>query len=114
MLRSTATKLARTLDSGRAADEWSDPAGERPRDGGDVDMLLTLLFSNFARRPRTPVGADMAGSKIYQSVRGPPFFFSVFFLSFRASRVIFSLLVPYFNPVTFDIDSLEGRREQEM
>lgn len=60
MLRSTATKLARTLDSGLPAAEWSDPAGERPRDGGEVDMLLTLLFSNFAKRPRTPVGADMA------------------------------------------------------
>lgn len=52
-LRSTATKLARTFERGRPDPECSDPMGERPREGGDVALLL-LLFSNLASRPRTP------------------------------------------------------------
>lgn len=53
-LRSTATKLARTLERGRPVTEVSDPTGDRPREGGEVAEVL-LLFSNFASRLRTPL-----------------------------------------------------------
>lgn len=45
-------KLARTLDKGLAVAECSEPAGDRPREGGEV--VLFWLFSNLARRLRTP------------------------------------------------------------
>lgn len=54
-LRSTATKLARTLERGRPDPDCSDPAGDRPREGGEVAELLLLLFSNLASRLRTPL-----------------------------------------------------------
>jgi hypothetical protein len=54
--RSTATKLALTLLTGRLESEASEPAGDRPRLGGDVDVAGSpVLFSNIARRLRTPV-----------------------------------------------------------
>lgn len=54
---STATKLARTLESGLAELDLSDPTGDLPRDGGEGVLLLLfwlLLFSNLASRLRTP------------------------------------------------------------
>jgi hypothetical protein len=54
--RSTATKLALTLLTGRLEREASEPTGDRPRLGGDVDVVRSLvLFSNIARRFRTPL-----------------------------------------------------------
>ena len=50
---STATKLARTLLNGLTFSE-SVSSGDRPRLGGDVDWSLEALFSNIARRFRTP------------------------------------------------------------
>lgn len=63
---STAMKLARTLESGLPLPELSEPAGERPREGGEV-LSFWLWFSNFASRLRTPPAdgvPDMAGSEI--------------------------------------------------
>jgi hypothetical protein len=51
---STAIKLARTLLKGLVFSELSVPSGDRPRLGGDVDWSLEALFSNIARRFRTP------------------------------------------------------------
>lgn len=51
---STATKLARTLLNGLLFSEFSVSSGDRPRLGGDVDWSLEALFSNIARRFRTP------------------------------------------------------------
>lgn len=54
--RSTATKLVRTLDSGRGDAlllPANDGAGERPLLGGG-DVVESSLFSNMARRLRTP------------------------------------------------------------
>lgn len=51
--RSTATKLARTLESGLVEPGVSEPAGDRPREGGEV-VLFWLLVSNLASRLRTP------------------------------------------------------------
>lgn len=50
---STATKLARTLESGLVVPGLSEPAGDRPRDGGEV-VEFWLLVSNLANRLRTP------------------------------------------------------------
>lgn len=57
--RSTATKLARTFDTGRSNAAPFVPMGERPREGGEVEvvavvvLLLLPLFSNLASRFRT-------------------------------------------------------------
>jgi hypothetical protein len=51
---STATKLARTLLTGVLVSEFSASNGDLPRLGGDVDWSLEALFSNIARRFRTP------------------------------------------------------------
>lgn len=48
-LRSTATKLVRTFDNGREP-VLSDPAGDRPREGGETRWLFS---SNFPSRSRT-------------------------------------------------------------
>jgi hypothetical protein len=61
VVRSTATKLARTLDRGRGFPEGSKE-GDRPRDGGEVVLalfVLAALFSNLANRLRTLLGPDM-------------------------------------------------------
>lgn len=52
-LLSTATKLVRTLDSGRELSLVTLPAGDRPREGGEVE---SWLGSNLARREATPLG----------------------------------------------------------
>jgi hypothetical protein len=57
---STETKLARTLESGLTEPGVSEPPGERPREGGEV-LLFWLLFSNLARRLRTPPVAGVSG-----------------------------------------------------
>lgn len=59
---STATKLARTLESCLPVPEFSEPAGDLPRDGGEGVLLLLfwlLLLSNLASRLRTPGPEDM-------------------------------------------------------
>jgi len=56
---STATKLALTLLTGLLEIDGSDSAGDRPRLGGDVDKS-ELLFSNIARRFRTPPAPELA------------------------------------------------------
>ena len=48
-LGSTVTKLVRTFDRGL---EVSEQVGERPRDGGEVELVFP---SNIARRLRTPL-----------------------------------------------------------
>lgn len=66
--RSTATKLARTLLTGRLGIEDSDAEGDLPRLGGETGGSLPL-FSNIARRLRTPpllevrLTEDMAASR---------------------------------------------------
>lgn len=63
---STAMKLARTLESGLPLPELSEPAGERPREGGEV-LSFWLWFSNFASRLRTPPAdgvPDMAAFEV--------------------------------------------------
>ena len=70
--RSTATKLALTLLTGLLFPELTEPLGDRPRLGGDVDWSAPL-FSNIARRFRTPplpVFADMTVRKVSVGVRG--------------------------------------------
>ena len=54
-LGSTATKLVRTFETGREASPvtLSDAAGERPREGGEVD---SSFCSNLARKEATPLG----------------------------------------------------------
>ena len=60
---STAMKLARTLLTGLLLSELSVSNGDLPRLGGDVDCSLAALFSNIARRLRTPdpLFEDMTG-----------------------------------------------------
>ena len=56
---STAKKLVRTFEIGREASlvTLNDVAGERPREGGEVD---SSFCSNFARKEATPLG-DIPG-----------------------------------------------------
>jgi hypothetical protein len=51
---STATKLAVTLLTGRLCADTSGSTGDRSRLGGDVERVSPALFSNIARRFRTP------------------------------------------------------------
>ena len=59
-LGSTATKQVRTFEMGREMSPatLNEAAGERPREGGEVD---SSFCSNFARKEATPLGetADM-------------------------------------------------------
>ena len=61
-LGSTATKLVRTLDKGRELLLVTLPAGDRPREGGEVS---SPFCSNLARREATPLGdrEDMTTDK---------------------------------------------------
>ena len=61
-LGSTATKLVRTLDKGRELLLVTLPAGDRPREGGEVS---SPFCSNLARREATPLGEreDMTADK---------------------------------------------------
>ena len=52
-LGSTATKLVRTVDRGLELLLVTLPAGDRPREGGEVS---SLCCSNLARREATPLG----------------------------------------------------------
>ena len=59
---STATKLALTLLTGLLLLETSDKLGDRPRLGGDVDWSPLALFSNMARRFRTPPPPELTAA----------------------------------------------------
>jgi hypothetical protein len=66
---STATKVARTLLTGRLWIDASERAGDRPRLGGEADRSSECWFSNIARRfltaplPELPVLGDMSADR---------------------------------------------------
>lgn len=66
-LGSTATKLVRTVEIGRETSPvtLNDEAGERPREGGEVD---SSFCSNFARKEATPLGEMPADMTEHQAI----------------------------------------------
>ena len=65
-LGSTATKFVRTLLIGRDVSSAILPAGDRPRDGGDV-LVSCWFCSNLARKEAKPLGeGDMTVERANQ------------------------------------------------